>query len=263
MKPPPSARLITGHPLAKGLVGCWSLSENSGIVANDFSLNDNALSFVGDTAWVYGKFGSALDFPNSADYITRAVAAGDSLYWGTQLSLAFWIKFNTIAVWDTIFASGANHQTSIWLAVSAINNMRLELNDTDHNFDPGLSLGEWFHIFVTLTGTRAQVYINTVNKLDAAWAVAPTNTNLFRVGTDGTVSYDLDAQIDNIMAWNRGFTVPEIVDHYEKTFGMFARRGWPVGFDTGAVPPAAESVFGSLLTEAMFIKYKKGMYSEI
>ena len=45
MKPPPSAKLITGHPLAPN-AGCWTMSENSGLKILDSSFHKNIVAIT-------------------------------------------------------------------------------------------------------------------------------------------------------------------------------------------------------------------------
>jgi len=53
------------------LVGWWKLDEGSGTTAYDSSGNGNDASFKGAPAWVEdGKFGKALKFNGSSDYLT-------------------------------------------------------------------------------------------------------------------------------------------------------------------------------------------------
>jgi len=57
------------------LVGWWGLDEGAGTTAYDSSGNGNDASFEGSPAWVEdGKFGKALKFDGSSDYL----AAPDS-----------------------------------------------------------------------------------------------------------------------------------------------------------------------------------------
>jgi len=57
------------------LVGWWRLDEGSGTTAYDSSSNGNDARFEGSPAWVEdGKFGKALKFDGSSDYL----AAPDS-----------------------------------------------------------------------------------------------------------------------------------------------------------------------------------------
>ena len=47
------------HPLAKGLVGCWVMNENSGNVVQDLSGNVRTGTITG-AVWVAGEYGHAV-----------------------------------------------------------------------------------------------------------------------------------------------------------------------------------------------------------
>ena len=41
LKPPKGAMLNRGHPLSRGLKGCWLMNEGGGKIVNDLSGNGN------------------------------------------------------------------------------------------------------------------------------------------------------------------------------------------------------------------------------
>jgi len=76
IKPPVGAQLKLDHPLARGLVGCWLLNENSGNKAHDYSGNGNVgiLTNIADpptliSGWNPGPHGGWLASDGSNDYI--------------------------------------------------------------------------------------------------------------------------------------------------------------------------------------------------
>jgi len=60
MKPPAGARPIVGHPLAKGLVGCWLANEGSGSRAFDVSGYGNNAIFQGSAGWRSSQLGDSI-----------------------------------------------------------------------------------------------------------------------------------------------------------------------------------------------------------
>jgi len=54
-KPPFGVRLKTGHPLAKGLVGCWVMNEGDGGIVNDLSGNGTIGTLVNAPTWSGGN----------------------------------------------------------------------------------------------------------------------------------------------------------------------------------------------------------------
>jgi len=78
-KPPVGSQIDWGHPLAKGLVGCWLFNEEGGKIIEDISGNDNDGAMV-NAVWSGGKSGTGLYFDTSTDYvnllITKKVLSG-------------------------------------------------------------------------------------------------------------------------------------------------------------------------------------------
>jgi len=272
MKPPPGAKLITGHLLAKGLVGCWTMSENSGLKIFDSSRYGNTGTFAAGAAspiWVTGKYGPCLNFDGDDHIIVPDSPSLDCV--GTGLSIVAWItevagNYDYFVSKNGITAGGYSvgkrdaDEFIFWVYTTGGGSVS---STPVHVFGTG-----WVHVVATFDGAWMKMYVNGVHILpDTANAGSiPAGADDLFIGAynDGTpASNQWLGQIDDVSIYNRALSASEIQQLFYDPFCMFARRGWPVGFDTGAVPPAAESVFGSLLTEAMYIKYKKGMYSEI
>jgi hypothetical protein len=80
-KPPLGAKLNHGHPLARGLVGCWLFNERSGDKVFDYSGNSNhgAITNVAaqtaTSGWNAHQDGGALLTDGSNDYIQLANTA--------------------------------------------------------------------------------------------------------------------------------------------------------------------------------------------
>ena len=71
LKPPKGAMLNRGHPLARGLKGCWLMNEGGGTIVNDLSGNGNTGILSGTApTWIAGSEGPAIDFPGTNEIIT-------------------------------------------------------------------------------------------------------------------------------------------------------------------------------------------------
>ena len=63
LKPVLGSQLQLGHPLARGLAGCWLMNEGSGDKVSDLSGNDNTGTFQAGAAkpiWIPGNTGPAV-----------------------------------------------------------------------------------------------------------------------------------------------------------------------------------------------------------
>jgi len=128
---------------------------------------------------------------------------------GDAFSVSYWVYHHTIPTWSThvhgnITTSWSN---GFWLAPVNINSMRFAIGSNSKNFNPGLALETWFHIFATYNGVNANVFINGVSKAGNPAAVhgAITNNNGIGLGRDGSGSYDLHGKIADFRIYNKGY----------------------------------------------------------
>jgi len=80
----------------KAAAACWHFDEGSGSMAYDSSPNSNTGTLVNGPAWTSGKYGGALTFDGSNDYVDVA----DSYSLGafpSGFSVTLWIKSNSIS----------------------------------------------------------------------------------------------------------------------------------------------------------------------
>ena len=61
--------LIVAGNASADLVGHWKLDEGSGTTAYDSSGNGFDGTLVGDTKWVAGKYGAAVEVDGNGDYV--------------------------------------------------------------------------------------------------------------------------------------------------------------------------------------------------
>src|SRR3989338_1050752 len=84
--------LISKPPANLGLVGYWSMNENSGTVASDFSGNGNRGILTNGPTWVDGKRGKALNFDGVDDYVNAGSAGNFERT--NSFTVSLWIKRN-------------------------------------------------------------------------------------------------------------------------------------------------------------------------
>src|SRR4030042_6620249 len=72
------------------LVGWWRLDDGSGMTAADMSGNGNDGTLRGDTAWVTGHLGKALQFDGVDDFV--GVPHADILTMDNEVTVMAWIN---------------------------------------------------------------------------------------------------------------------------------------------------------------------------
>lgn len=85
---------------ADGIVALWSFDEGNGDTARDLSGNGNHGKLNGDTKWVNGKFGKALQFDGDMDYVE--VLHNETLNIIEELSIVALVKFSDIPVRENV-----------------------------------------------------------------------------------------------------------------------------------------------------------------
>ncbi|MBW8036631.1 MAG: glycoside hydrolase family 5 protein, partial [Planctomycetes bacterium] len=82
---------IPDPPAPPELLGHWELDENTGSTAADSTVEGNDGTLAGDTAWVTGETGSALDFDGNGDYVD--LGNPSVLDFGTDdFTICAWVK---------------------------------------------------------------------------------------------------------------------------------------------------------------------------
>jgi len=86
----------------------WKFDEEGGTSAADSSVNNNTGTLYNmSTPWVAGKFGNALDFDGSDDYVQ--VADHSSISFGTgSFSISFWVKKASFSADGEILINGSS-----------------------------------------------------------------------------------------------------------------------------------------------------------
>lgn len=225
MKPPVSARLVPGHPLAHGVVGFWLLSEGSGGKAFDLSGNNNTGTLYNDVTWKPGKFGSCLDFAGSDDYVdVTGVTAG---------------KNYTIAFWGYL-KSPPNTESYL----VDIQTGRTIVGMTEGNFQfydgtawrgygvaYGPYLNAWHHYAFTFDGsaTVARLYIDGILKGSKTTYWPKNIGGTVRIGKrySGGADSDFSGRIDHLMILSGAAKASTVGWLYKQSFAAFGMRFGP------------------------------------
>lgn len=239
------------HPLARGLVGCWLMNENSGGIVNDYSGQGNTGTLSGfndppiaTSGWNAGPHGGALAFDGVNDYVN--CGRGASLQMGEGIiTLSIWIL--TPVVWDTIShneiffggATGGGTGYGIMLNKHIIGSIGYETHG-----DSGrgqlkytgnvLTLGKWQLVTAIFNGidNYMKLYVDGVKRHDVNIKNPGIvkNVNNFLIGTyryrDDYLDYQYKSLISSVMIYNRALSAEEIAYLYAFPYCMFDDAGW-------------------------------------
>ena len=209
------------HPLARGLVGCWLFNEGGGNIVYDLSGHINHGTLGGGTAsycpdWITGKFGSALSFDGSNDYVSIS-----SLNLGIRNTLAIWVKYTSSDTSHTLpLGSGELTRYYFYRYPSA---MYFKLNGSPSNYSYVAPLDKWLFLVWVRNNMDADLYVDgkfhsTVTNTD--WdGIDTLITEFGRAHGDSSLSFQ--GTLSCIMFWNLLLNAEEIWQLYTDPFCMF------------------------------------------
>jgi hypothetical protein len=226
------------------VAGLWHFDEGSGSsYAFDSSGNNNTgtltnMNTTGDnwnhtsgvpSGWTNGKFGSALGFDGSDDYV---LIPNQNSFITIPFSFSAWFKLNQLAsdhggAWETIAEPFCNIDP--WRSWGVFinngggwnNKIRFDVYDsgkTLHDFasDSAVSINTWYHVVVTVESNGGmKMYVNGVLQTEAAntESIWTTSCPTFLVGSVyGSTSFN--GTIDEVKIYPRALSAAEVLCHY-------------------------------------------------
>ena len=233
LKPTRGICLNRNHPLSRGLVGLWLFNEGSGGQVFDLSGNGNTGTLVNDVSWTSGKFGSALDFPGSGDYVDFDVTKFNS----NIGCIVACVNPATLTSSGTIFSTSDVANDDNWLQFKIINDGNLcivsEIANSrdDVRTSETISTNQWTQVAVNTDGSSWKLYINGQSKSlnvivgsnTGEWFSDVPGRDNARIGilTRTTHLNAFDGVIDYVMIYNRSLSASEIAQVYREPFCMF------------------------------------------
>ncbi len=200
-----------------GLVGYWMFDEDDGEEAADSSEMGNHGVFVGNIDWVEGKFGTALEFTESASCVK--IEHSESINF---------IKEFTIALWAKPEETQPSYGKLICKQKSVEYPYAIQFNDPGElirgtvnaagRFDtPGIpSFTEWGHLALTYDGEVELLYKDGV---EAARTIATgdlqQNNLELSIGSRLDSAQSFTGILDDVRLYNRALSQAEIQEVME------------------------------------------------
>jgi hypothetical protein len=223
MKPSVAARLIPGHPLADGLVGCWLLNEGAGLKGFDISGCRNDATFRGSAGWRSSRLGQAMDSQGSSN---NAGTTFDGTEY-SEISISAWaipdIVTDTRYIVDNSPSSAGFglRQNGTQLEFLCFSGGSAGLVSRANVF----SAGQLHHV-AAVHNSKNIIYGDGVYLNEAASAVGiDDSTEQMGIGGDYLGYYGWDGAIVLVQVWSRSLSAAEIAWLYREPFAMFNRPG--------------------------------------
>jgi len=214
---------------APGPVGHWKMDENTGTTSTfDSSTNNNTGTLTGSMTasdWIPGKFGSALDFDGSDDYVstTSTVNPGTS-----DFTLEQWINPTTLTCGCTTFGQEDGSGTGrTWVEVTSGGVVQSFLSGSIQSSGYTTTAKTWLHVALVHNNSANTLswYINGVPYNQNTGVSVESATGNFRIAASKNGEY-FNGKVDEVRIYNYVRTQSQIVEDMN---GGHPAPGSPVG----------------------------------
>jgi hypothetical protein len=201
---------------ADNLVGWWKFDESVGSVVVDSSGQNNDGVINGADFSDAGKFGYALDFNGSSDFISIATGNGVPID-NEPYTISTWIKSDSsgsrgIIGWGNY---GSFNQVNAF-RLHETNKLLNYWWANDLTATSGDLTGNWYHVVAKFDGVTREIIVNNESKgTDTPVGHIVPNTNNFRIGSTNGGEY-FNGLIDDVRVYNRALTLAEIQALYNQ-----------------------------------------------
>jgi hypothetical protein len=197
-----------------GLVAAYGFEEGGGVSVSDSSASGNGGTIVGASWDLAGKFGEALSFDGSGDFVSISDSA--SLHLSTGMTLEAWVKPTVLGgSWRTvIFKERLGGVTYALYANDRFSRPLGQIYDTAERDAGGtaqLTPNVWTHLATTYDGSSLKFFLNAVqvSSVSVSGSIV-SSTGLLKIGGNAIWNEDFAGLIDEVRVYNRPLTATEL-----------------------------------------------------
>ncbi len=208
----PMLLLFGGLPpiATAALVGYWSFDAADGV--EDLSRNGNDGVLHGAPKRVAGKFGEALEFNGSTDYVE--IPDAPSLSELEALSISAWIQPLELGAWVAVAEKGIHLNWSYGFFIEPDGTLSFEVSTGPGNTlvccvgDVALEIGEWYHIFGSYDGESVKAYVDGIlaGEMPGDDAIHITEGLPFTIGSRNGQNF-FGGIVDEVAFWDEAIAV--------------------------------------------------------
>lgn len=262
----PTAGVAVTVSSGNSLVAAFGFDAGAGTTAADSSGRGNNGTISGAT-WTAGRFGGALAFNGTTNWVT--VNDANSLDLTTGMTLEAWVRPNALNSWNSVLLK----ETGSGLAYSLYANqdvprpavfVQVGGGDRSTAGTATLPLNTWSHLAATYDGNTLRFYVNGALANSAPLAGSITvSTGALRIGGNAFWGEYFNGSIDEVRIYNRALVQSEIqsdmntpisVDNIAPTVGTISPTNMASGVAVSANVTAqfSEAIDSATITASTF-----------
>jgi uncharacterized protein YjdB len=215
-----------------GLIAAFNFSEGTGTTFKDTSGNNNNGTITGATWSAAGKYGNALSFNGTNNYLTVNDSA--SLDFTTGMTLEAWVNPSaTGSLWRTVIMKEQSGGLVYALYGNTDTNRPSGHAFTSSEFDTrgtaAVATNTWTHLAVTYDGSTLRIFVNGVEASNkAVTGNIKTSTGALRIGGNTIWGEYFAGLIDEVRLYNRPLSATAIQTDMNTPIASVAQTGLTV-----------------------------------
>ena len=216
-----AAATSTYASLNSDLFAYWNFDETSGTTASDYT-NNNDGTLSGDTEWVSGKFGNALDFDGTNDHVSAGT--GNPVGAGNTMTISLWATADSLSDASNTLNGLIGKRNSSFDSTMPFHfgvkqlKPRIERSGSNASFSAAIGTTDGWtgykHIALTISGTAATVYIDGAVHGTGTYTLGTATDAPITIGSTYPTKAEWDGQIDDVAMWSRALSATEIQSIY-------------------------------------------------
>jgi PKD repeat protein len=197
-----------------GLVAAYGFNEGSGTRVNDVSGRGNHGTISGATWTTSGRYGRALQFDGTNDWVTVNDSA--SLDLTTGMTLEAWVYPTATPInWQVIIMKERSGGSAYYLAANSNTNQPASAvyigGERTVMGGSRVAANTWTHLAATYNGQTQRLYVNGSQVAQRSQTGQTlVSTNVLRIGGNSIWGEFFRGRIDEVRIYNRALTATEI-----------------------------------------------------
>jgi hypothetical protein len=211
-------------PPGPGLVAAYGFEEVSGATVTDRSGTGNTGTITGATRITPGRFGSALSFNGSSNFVSIPDSA--SLHLTTGMTLEAWVYQAINTEYRTVVLKEATGNLAYALygastyGTSAVHRPSSWLGSDDLGGVAALTANTWKHLATTYDGTIWRLYVDGVEVSSKPYTKPiPTSNSPLKIGGNALWGEFFSGRIDEVRVYDHALTPAEVQGDMNRAVG--------------------------------------------